>query len=233
MALGSNRMTALVAGFWSALPLDYALRIGGRGHLDVADARTMPVPADDHPLAEAMLLRTMRLNCLTDAYAPLWEELYRDAWHRDEWGAEWQGLAKLNSTNMLWRHATPLRTERARRAALVELDVLAALMLHMSADELVALYRSRFPQLVDYESEMWFDANGRKLAANFNQWGHGQTKEHWDQLQRHLEDPELNSPPDGYTAPFYKADRVAEYRQAHSVFSERLCRANAGEGDMR
>ena len=43
----------------------------------------------------------------------------------------------------------------------------------------------------------------------------------------------MNPPPEGYTPPFYKADRVAEYRQAHAVFSERLRRAQAGEGDMR
>ena len=46
------------------------------------------------------------------------------------------------------------------------------------------------------------------------------------------EDPAENPPPDGYTPPFYRADRVAEYRQAHAVFSERLRKAR-GEGDMR
>ena len=60
----------------------------------------------------------------------------------------------------------------------------------------------------------------------------GQTKEHWKQFEQYLEDPAANPPPDGYTAPFYKADRVAEYRQAHAVFSERLRKARA-EGDMR
>jgi hypothetical protein len=104
----------------------------------------------------------------------------------------------------------------------VELDVLAAIMLDMSVDELVALYKSRFPQLVDYESEMWFDRNGRKLAANFNQWGRGQTKEHWQQLEEYLENAATSSPPHGYEPPFYKADRIAEYRQAHAAFSERV-----------
>jgi hypothetical protein len=232
MALTSNKMTALVAGFWSALPLDYALRIGGRGHLDVTDARTMPVPLAEHPLAEALLLRCLRLNCLTAAYAPLWKELYLDAWSHDEWGVAWPGLRKINSIDAVWSHGTPLRTERARRAALVELDVLAAIMLEMSVDELIALYKSRFPQLVDYEGEMWFDGGGRKLAGNFNQWGHRQTKEHWQQFEKYLEDSAANPPPDGYSAPFYKADRIAEYRQAHAVFSERLRKAR-GESDTR
>ena len=147
MALSSNRTTALVAGFWSALPLDYALRIGGRGHLDVTDARTMPVPLAEHPLAEALLLRCLRLNCLTDAYGPLWKELYVEAWSIDEWGVAWPGVDKINSIEAAWVHDTPLRTERARRAALVELDVLAAIMLEISVNELVALYKSRFRNL--------------------------------------------------------------------------------------
>ena len=63
-------------------------------------------------------------------------------------------------------------------------------------------------------------------------WGHGQTKEHWNQFEKYLEDPATNQVPDGYSAPFYKADRVAEYRQAHAVFSDRLQPARA-EGGMQ
>ena len=47
---------------------------------------------------------------------------------------------------------------------------------------------------------MYFDANGRKLAADYDAWGHGQTKEHWKQFEKYLEDPAANPPPDGYTA---------------------------------
>ncbi len=39
-----NRMTALVAGFWSRLPVDYFLRASGTGHLDVGRAGSLPVP---------------------------------------------------------------------------------------------------------------------------------------------------------------------------------------------
>ena len=78
---------------------------------------------------------------------------------------------------------------------------------------------------------MYFDANGPKLAANHS-YGLGQTKEHWKHFEKYLEDPATNPPPDGYFPPFYKADRIAEYRQAHAVFSERLRKAQ-GEGDMR
>ena len=71
-----------------------------------------------------------------------------------------------------------------------------------------------------------------EARGDYNTCGHGQTKEHWKQFETYLEDPAANPPPDGYTPPFYKADRIAEYRQAHAVFSERLRKARA-EGDMR
>lgn len=231
MALHNDRETVAVAGFWASVPVDYLLRVTGKGHLDVVDARVVPVPDLNHPLIEALLLRTLRLNCLTSAYATLWSEIYSTEWAKDSWAVSWPGSAGLGKVSGQWMISTPLRTEFARRAALVEIDVLAALMLSIGVIELEALYRSRFPQMVTYESAMWFDANGRKISQNFNGYGHVQTKDSYQDLMAHLEHPERIPPPEGYEAPFYKADREAEYRQAYAAFSERLERAKA-EGRM-
>ncbi|WP_409472735.1 hypothetical protein [Streptomyces sp. HC307] len=69
-ALADERLTALNTGFWASLPLDYVLRIIGRPILQVAEALKMPAPDPKHPLAPALLLRTLRLNALTTHYAP-------------------------------------------------------------------------------------------------------------------------------------------------------------------
>ena len=122
----------------------------------------------------------------------------------------------------LGRRVTPLRTEYERRAALVEIDALVAVWLGITEEQLEAIYPARYPVLGDYEDVTWFDANGRKIAGNWNTFGTGQTKEHWEQFQAYLEDPAKNPTPDGYTPPFYKADRIAEYRQAHAAFTERM-----------
>ncbi|MEU6034709.1 class I SAM-dependent DNA methyltransferase [Actinomadura sp. NPDC047616] len=227
MALSSKRETAAVAGLWTSIPIDYILRVTGRGHLGIADACSLPCPDMNHPLMEALLLRTLRLNCLTAAYAPLWRELFSVDWRSDSWTCRWDGIDPLHEIDGDWTPRTPLRTELARRAAMVELDVLAALMLGIGVQELTVLYRSRFPQMAIYESAMWFDRKGRRVAENFNAYGHGQNKEDYKQLIRYLADPQENPPPEGYTPPFYKADREAEYRQAHAVFSERLEQAKA------
>ncbi|MFI7174837.1 MULTISPECIES: hypothetical protein [Streptomyces] len=228
-----NRSTALQAGMWAGIPVDYLLRVTGTGHLDVGRASAMPAPAAGHPLASALLLRTLRLNCLTRAYADLWSELYDPTWPAYEpWACEWPGMQALHAVTPDWRPETPLRTERARRSALVEIDALVAVWLGMDADALVAAYRGRFPVLQKYEAVTWFDADGWKIAGNARTIGQRQTKESWAQFEAYRAEPGDSPVPEGYTAPFHKADREAEMRAAHAVFQKRLDDAVAlGEWD--
>ncbi|MFE9724375.1 hypothetical protein ACFYQ5_12510 [Streptomyces sp. NPDC005794] len=219
---GSESLTVLIAGFWAGLPVDYLLRTTGVGHLQKAPARRMPVPSIGHPLASALLLRTLRLNCLTSAYANLWEKLYDSTWRAYEpWALDWSDLQPLHQVSSEWERDTPLRTERARRAALVEIDALVAVWLGVSADALVAMYKSRFPIMQDFDDVTWFDANERKIAGNRYTYGFGQTKKHYEDLLA-FNKGERTEPPEGYTAPFYKADREAEMRAAHAYFTQRM-----------
>ncbi|RSN48681.1 restriction endonuclease [Streptomyces sp. WAC 04229] len=225
-AFPTTRATALTAGFLASIVLDYFLRSSGRGHLDVSDVKVMPAPTTDHPLELPLLLRTLRLNCQTNAYAPLWEELYDPAWQRDTWAASaaWpDGTPPLaEGVTGTWTCDTPLRPEFTRRAALVEIDALVAVWLGISADELVAMYDARFPVLQQYEENMWFDATGRRIAKAHQQYGYGQPKEAWKQLSRPEGFPEEYAVPDGYTGPLYRADRKAEMRAAHAEFRRRM-----------
>ncbi|XHM05264.1 class I SAM-dependent DNA methyltransferase [Streptomyces sp. P8-A8] len=224
MALDSNLETVLSSGFWATLPLDYLLRITGRGHLQRSDAVKMPAPDPNHPLRAPLLIRTLRLNCLTNVYAPIWQELFHPTWpHYETWAHAWPNLSPIaRHLTAVWEYATPLRSEHARRAALVELDALVSVWLGITADQLVAVCKSRYPVLSEREAEMYFDANGRKIARNHNTYGYGQAKDTYSALLNHLANPATTPPPEGYTAPFYKADRETEMRAAHAHFSARL-----------
>ncbi|WP_405108694.1 class I SAM-dependent DNA methyltransferase [Micromonospora sp. NBC_01405] len=221
-AFRNRRLTCLAAGFWAAIPVDYLLRVLGVGHLDVSNARRMPAPSLPHPLANALLLRTLRLNCLTRAYSELWGDVYSEEWRNESWALPWKGVGLLGSVDRRWNYSTPLRTEMARRAALVELDALVAVWLQVDANSLIAMYRSRFPVMNRFEEAVWFDSAGSKIAGNHRAHGQRQKKNHFVQLQAHLMDPGKNPAPDGFTGPFYKADREREMREAHEVFKARL-----------
>lgn len=98
------------------------------------------------------------------------------------------------------------------------------------------MYRARFPIMQDFDSVTWFDATERKIAGDRYTYGHGQDKDHWKQFEKYQADPAFqahqadpaNNPapqtpaPDGYTAPFYKANRETEMREAHAYFQKRL-----------
>ncbi|MGA5795215.1 class I SAM-dependent DNA methyltransferase [Streptomyces cellulosae] len=225
MALADNHLTALTAGFWASLPLDYLLRITGRSHLQFTEAAKMPAPSPGHPLAQPLLLRTLRLNALTNAYASLWQELFHSTWpgYEDWANPDWPSIRPLAAhLKSSWDHKSPLRTEYERRAALVELDALVSVWLGITADQLATIYKSRYAVLADREAAMYFDATGRRIAADSYAFGHGQKKQDYADLLAHLERPEGTPPPKGYTAPFYKADREAEMRAAHAHFQARL-----------
>ena len=51
MALADNKTTALAAGFWCSLPLDYLVRLAGKSDLHVGSAKALPFGSQDHPLA--------------------------------------------------------------------------------------------------------------------------------------------------------------------------------------
>lgn len=214
--------TTAVAGLWSSIPLDYLAKVGGLSHVQEEFVAKLPAPDLDHPTATPLLLRTLRLNCLTLDYDPLWQELFTDDFTADSWTSSFAHLPPLAPTSRTWVRDTPLRTDEARRAALVEIDALAALMLGLSADHLVSMYTGQMAVMRKYEYRMWFDANGRVIAQDNAAKGARQRDDDFKNLQAYLAGEDSGDLRDRYTPPFHQPDRVAEMRAAYAEFSERL-----------
>lgn len=232
MAPTSLRRTALVAGLWVSLPLDYLVKVSGASKVNTEMIERFPTPFE-HPCAPLLLLRILRLNCVTSDYAPLWSALFSEAFYSDSWTTSFSIQSRnLSSVGYEWTADTPLRSEFERRAALVEIDALAAIMLGLSSEQLALMFRAQFPVLRKYEHEMYFDSTGQKIAYEHHAQGVRQQKDDYKLLQALFRDEDHGDLLDRYTSfppdeshnePwFYKPDREAEMCSAYATFKQRL-----------
>ena len=108
------------------------------------------------------------LNCLTVEYKKLWGDSFEPGFTSDSWGKSDARLLGTcySSLSKEWNWNTPLRTDYSRREALIELDVLVAMALDMTLDQLKAIYRIQFPVLQSYEADTWYDSYGRIVFTN-------------------------------------------------------------------
>ena len=192
----------------------------------------MPSPTLTIHLPVTLLLRTLRLNCLTDAYADLWRELYDPSLAAEGWVCDWPRLSALGDVGSDWEWDTPLRTEYARRAALVEIDALVAVWLGIRDRRVPRRLRVPVPGPRRLRGRHVVRRQRPEARGDYNRTVTGRPRSTGSSSRTTWRIPATNPPPDGYTPPFYKADRIAEYRQAHAVFSERLRKARE-EGGMR
>lgn len=205
---------AVMSAFTSSLTADFLIKLMGVGHVKTSALGKVP-HIRNHPLESQLLLRTLRLNCLIAPYGPLWEELYDTAWQKDSWvpgvGVDYAGRRQLGEAGPQWEWATPLRRDADRRQALVEIDAIVAIMLGITADELLTIYRTQFPVLQKYERDALYDAIGRqvptKLASEFRNKGS-------------FKPADLTVDGITYQEPFTGVDRERDMMIAHEYFTE-------------
>lgn len=227
---------ACLAGCEASLPYDFFVKVIGKSHVNYST--NMLFPLLDGSKHGRIVLRALILNCLTYHYADLWHKCFDKFFTDDNWSKSDPRLSNTRFSTLTseWTWDTPLRTDYERRQALVEIDVLTAMALGMTLEQLKTIYRIQFPVLQSYEADTWYDANGRiTFTNNRSLVGVGFDRKEFElnmkdapagkKFYRTIMDDTMPGGPVErtieYVAPFDRCDREQDYETAWKFFEEK------------
>lgn len=154
-----------VCGVMGSFVADFMVRSAPKSNITPSSVYRLPFPSEAalRHIGPLLNLRVLRLNAISAAYRELWERAFDSRFADDRWApnsAHFQ-LTDIQEVTEKWSGETPLRRAGDRRQASLEIDVLVALALNITVDELSTLYRTQFAVQFGYDrKEDYFDATG-------------------------------------------------------------------------
>lgn len=226
----------LSSGFWSSIPFDFLVKTIGKDNLNFDSVSCFPVV--NSAIDNEIKCRCLLLNCITSLFSQFYEMHFTSEFLEITWSKEDLRLSKtkykLLSSKWTWQ--VPLRTDYERRQTLIEIDVLTAIALGMTLEQLKTIYRIQFPVLQSYEANTWYDANGRIVFTNNRSLtGVGYDRPTWEnqikgapagkKFYRTITDDTMPGGPIErtieYVAPFDRCDREKDYENAWEFFEKK------------
>lgn len=227
---------SVMAGAMASLPFDFYLKVTGKSNGCYNVFSAFPV-LDNTKYAIDIGSRALLLNCLTTDYADLWTQEWNDEYRNLSWGKDDFRLSNETFSGLsdVWNEKYPLRTDYERREALVEIDVLVAMAIGMTLEQLKTAYSIQFPVLQSYESDTWYDANGKIVFTNNRSMvGVGVSRAEFDEIRDMksgvykvsvVDDTVKNGPVERkieYFAPFDCCNRMKDYEEIWFNFEKKF-----------
>lgn len=166
IVFSQNEDLLLAEALLSSVPYDALIKILGRSDFYYETAQSLPWVKNKY--ATDLIARSLLLNAVTEEYSSLYESTVDSISSANQWAKNDTRLSnsKFISLPSSYRQENALRTDYERREAMIEIDVLTAMALNMSLNQLNTLYRILFPVLQSYEADTWYDTNGRIVFTN-------------------------------------------------------------------
>ena len=228
--------------------MDFYIKTVGASNLQGSRMQSFPLGVAEK-YQSAMYSRTLILNCLTVHYTDLWESCWRNDYSKETWSIGDPRLKSFGQLHEDWAWDIPLRNYFERRQALVEIDVIAAMALGLTLEDLEMIYTIQFPVLQQNESDTWYDQKGNIVfTCSKGLTGVGLDRKRntktgmlgWEDIRgeqidentyagispthTHTIDPAKSELYGGqqvtYYAPYTKCDRIEDYRRAWAHFEE-------------
>jgi hypothetical protein len=223
----------------NSLVIDAYYKATGRDHFQLEDGKRIFWVR----LPDSAKIRALALNCITKDYAAFWNNVRPKLKKL----SGWSGVNKvlMNQPDLLcpqaWNFLAPIKFAYHRRMALVEIDVIVAIILGISLIQLTELYRVYFPVLQENEAGTWYDQNGQIVwtcskglqgVGYLNERYRKPGRKEWEALLK-TNPTELvckaidDTMPGGphtverrFVGPFFKCDRIEDYKLAWAHFEE-------------
>ena len=222
--------TILFQSLCSSLIYDFYIKSLGKSNFTPNILQEIPY-FTDKSINSLLIVRSLILNCLSIYYREIWINCWQNEFTSDNWSKEDNRLKPFDSLTKEWTWDTPLRNWYERRQALVEIDVITAMALGLSLDELILLYNVQFPVLQQNEDDTWYDTTGNIVftcSKGLN--GVGVDRAVWrtikdlkagESYEHTIEKSELYyGQKVTYYAPFDKCDRVEDYKTGWAHFEQ-------------
>ena len=195
--------TARFGAIAASLLSDFTVRSVGVSDLFPSTLRQVLAAPSGPEIDRFAVPAYLRLNCLTEAYAPLWEEL----------------------TETEWTPEVPVRTTKDRWHTENQLNAAVAIALGVDVDDLVMIYRTQFPVLYQRDKTDLVDRNGRGVPKDITKTHNKAATADYDEPLS-VEDRTWVHPQSGveyvFEYPFAPLDREEDLRACYKEVLDQL-----------